>query len=330
MSITNHIYWISILTAMFLLYSGCASDPVEESMINVRPDFQPHLEFYIAEASKRGITADFSETGLSIQFREEEDAESSGVCFIGQFRIEIDRSDWNDLSFFQKEGLILHELGHCHLDREHDNAILPNGEWKSRMRGVPFADDAMSPNTNYSGRRRDYYIDELFDPQTAVPDWVNITANYDDVTEDQREELYYIQDDTVEFERSFAVGGDVDFEIELEMNNWETEEFIAVIWGEDNNEKSFRVGYSKDRRFLVVSGDGIWGTLHVIEELDLITTNDYNKLTIRNIDNVCYVFLNEQFIYWFDYNNQPLGTVQSLERGDINHFRRVRVSLLNI
>ena len=309
-----------------LVIFSCSSEP-DPPAFDLRADFVPHVDQFIEEGRKRGHDIDFSDTGLSIQFSEKADDESSGVCFVGQHRIEIDRKDWNGLSFVAKEGLIFHELGHCELGREHVNHLLSNGEWASRMRGEPFLDESMSTIINYSARRRDYYIDELFDQNTPEPDWVNITQEYDIIDDSQRREIVFIEE-TTSFAEIIPLGASADFEIELEMNNSDTEEFIAVVWGEDNNERSFRIGYNRLREFVILSGDDIWGLMHEIIEFGLVQNDIYNKLTVRKIDDLYYIFVNEQFVYWLDFNGQPIGMVQSLERGDVNYFRNVRVSEL--
>jgi len=324
-TLRNLVVWIGLL----LIYS-CSSEPGTSSPeIDLRPDFIPHVDQYIEEARERGRIVDFASTGLSIKFREEEDEESIGVCFLGQYRIEINRPDWNDFSYNERERLIFHELGHCEIGRGHKNNILINDEWASIMRGVPFEEDVMGPGVNYSGRRRLYYIDELFNPSTPAPEWVNLSQEYEFLDDDNRNVLYEISSDTTHFEHEFGLGSSSDFEIELEMDNRDTDEFIAVIWGENNNDNSFRIGYNKEKAFIVRSGQEIWGTLRFIEDFEFIIQNEYNKLTIRNIDNVYYIFVNEIFVYWFDSDGHSLGTVRSLERGETNHFRNIRISELS-
>ncbi len=308
------------------LFTMCTKDE-EGPLIDVRADFKPFLESYIQEAESRGVKADFSETGLSIQFRPVEDEESAGVCFLGQFRIEIDRSDWNGMAPPEKEGLIFHELGHCHLDRSHLNTLLPNGEWKSRMRGDPFIDDR-PVTVNNSGRRRDYYVDEIFNTNTPVPDWVNITQSYDFINDTQKHVIYEKIPDSISFKERLFLPSGANWEIELEINNFETEEFIGISWGQDNNEKSWRMGYSRENQFIITSGQDQFGTIFFKDDLDELINDEYNELTVRQIDNVCYVFINQSFIYWFDYNRQVIGTFQSIDRGSIDHFRNIRVSEL--
>ncbi|MCS6832652.1 MAG: hypothetical protein NZ521_03675, partial [Flammeovirgaceae bacterium] len=72
---------------------------------------------------------------------------------------------YNDTS---REVLIFHELGHAILLRFHDNSRLPNGAWKTLMTGTRWSifDFYITEPS-----RRDYYIDELFNPNTPTPDW---------------------------------------------------------------------------------------------------------------------------------------------------------------
>lgn len=69
-----------------------------------------------------------------------------------------------------KEELIMHELGHAVLKRDHDFSKLPNLCYKSVMGNFS--------NTMYSGWslpevyfREEYYYDELFDQSTIAPKW---------------------------------------------------------------------------------------------------------------------------------------------------------------
>jgi hypothetical protein len=72
------------------------------------------------------------------------------------------------------ETLVFHELGIVY-GRAHNTDTLPNGDPKSIM--VPNKISLYSvyiPIGNQpcdNGFKRPYYLDELFNPQTAAPDW---------------------------------------------------------------------------------------------------------------------------------------------------------------
>lgn len=79
-----------------------------------------------------------------------------GVCtiFHGMNKeIFINVKSWQYLSIQEREQLIYHELGHCALDRPHDETILENGMPKSFMYPMMFP---------YSKTLRSYYLNELF------------------------------------------------------------------------------------------------------------------------------------------------------------------------
>ena len=75
------------------------------------------------------------------------------------------------------EALIFHELGHCILQQLHLTDTLPKGDPKSRMvQGKLTVDSPCKfvlddPVNCKNLHKRDYYIDEFFDPNTPVPDW---------------------------------------------------------------------------------------------------------------------------------------------------------------
>lgn len=81
---------------------------------------------------------------------------------------------WNNPT--ELETLIFHELGHCILGRMHEQAVLPNGNPKSIMveNNILLYSPCEYPIDGEpcdQGYKRDYYLDELFNPATAVPDW---------------------------------------------------------------------------------------------------------------------------------------------------------------
>lgn len=128
------------------------------------------------EAAARGRNFDFKNSGLIIEFADLED-NAAGLChFEKPIRIEIDTDYWNRMKNFAgaesiHEELIFHEIGHGILNRKHHKALLDNGEWKSLMCGGDSV-EGRTWNINYRGLRRDYYLNELFNQNTPVPEFV--------------------------------------------------------------------------------------------------------------------------------------------------------------
>ena len=80
---------------------------------------------------------------------------------------------WENTTQF--EALLFHEMGHCILGRSHDTSRLPIGVPKTMM--YPNDATVYSPCVYHLDDscdlvyRRAYYLDELFNPATPVPDW---------------------------------------------------------------------------------------------------------------------------------------------------------------
>jgi hypothetical protein len=136
----------------------------------VDPEIQPYVDIFLNEAHTRGLA--FNTTFVKIYFGTTA-SRNSAETFMKSNRIVIDRSGpgWTNYP----EALVLHELGHLLLHREHDDRSLNAFAFKSIMvsRGP----------ARFSGKyayRWPYYIEELFDPNTPKPDWATI----DDRTEE--------------------------------------------------------------------------------------------------------------------------------------------------
>lgn len=162
--------------ACIIIFLGCGKG--NDFAYDVPDEFEPYVRKFEAEARTRGknITID----NLIIKY----DAAASTLYCANSNLI----STTNDVqkiilvnpqvcwqNFIQLETLIFHELGHCILGRQHDNSRMPKGDAKTIM----YPDDITlySPCVYNVGNpcdltyRRPYYVDELFNPSTPVPDW---------------------------------------------------------------------------------------------------------------------------------------------------------------
>ena len=168
---------LPIILISFLL--GCSKDDFEP-VYNVPEEFQPIVESFIAEAQKRGNSIEIS--NMIITYADDLDLKVCATCYSNanneneQRIISINANKcWTN--YQQKEVLIFHELGHCILNREHDNSSLPNGDPKSMM--IKDNISVYSPCVYVFGNtvvcdftfKREYYLDELFDESTPIPDW---------------------------------------------------------------------------------------------------------------------------------------------------------------
>lgn len=169
----------TIFTLVFILL-GCTSKEEFVPLYNVPEEFQGIVEKFIKEAELRGYSYDID--NLIITYDENIDKDLCGKCNSnsqGQneqkiISINPDKCWVND---FQKETLIFHELGHCLLGRTHETALMPNGDPKSMM--VKNDISIYSPCVYTFGNeedcnftyKRNYYLDELFDENTPIPDW---------------------------------------------------------------------------------------------------------------------------------------------------------------
>lgn len=292
------------LSLIVVLFIGCSEEPPE---INVDPVFQEFVDEFVEIAATFGQDIDFSDTGLSIQFRDVVDRGSSGVC-LGNHRIEIETVFWAGLTDDDRQGLIFHELGHCELNRPHRNERLLNGEWASRMRGDPIP-EGFNAVINYAGTRLDYYISEVFLGSAApFPDWQNRTAEFDEVFERTPERNLENVEEFAEFLPGISDG---DFEIEVVMNAGDSEGFIGIQFMGASDDSRVRIGYNPEGSFAIDSGNQIFGLMFLRDNFDVLETGD-NRITIRRQGDFYFVFLNETFVYWFDYFVPSRESVSSL------------------
>jgi hypothetical protein len=62
-------------------------------------------------------------TNTSVYFSKMSAKNIAGTCNFLTNVVEIDRSYWVNLTYFEKENLIFHEYGHCALFKSHNNSM---------------------------------------------------------------------------------------------------------------------------------------------------------------------------------------------------------------
>ncbi len=140
-----------ILSLFFLTTCGCSN--MVPFSYHINPDFMPYVKVF-ESISGIPVHIDIMYSDLTAKGWAGECAKYSS----GYREILIDRATWNLLGSPGKEEEILHELGHCILNRDHDNFFTVIGTDtipESIMYFQVFGD------WNYYTDNRDYYLREL-------------------------------------------------------------------------------------------------------------------------------------------------------------------------
>lgn len=160
----NQFCLIFVLSSLFW---GCSKEnlkPVIDS------DLQTYYDSFLKEAQSRNKAISGTD-GFILQFGSANGAIAR--TYPAENKIVVDSVRWKDVSASEREFTMFHEFGHLFLKRGHNIRTLPNGEFKSMMLTYEANSNVESIHL-YLGVRRKYYIDELFDENTAIPEWANL------------------------------------------------------------------------------------------------------------------------------------------------------------
>jgi len=136
------------------MVTGC-TDEVETD-----PELIPYFDLFASEAAERGITVDYEASRVEGEIQDINDPAVLGQCFRNQDRprkVIIDETYWAGATELEREFLIFHELGHCFLDRDHDDRFDEDGVCISIMHSTPQACKG-----ELSEENKEAYLDELF------------------------------------------------------------------------------------------------------------------------------------------------------------------------
>jgi hypothetical protein len=158
----KQVWKVQKLLLLALIFGSC--NLVDDLSMRgyIDPEIQPYVDSFVEEASKRGI--DVNTAHLKISFKNLKD--QNGVTNRIMHKIYIDPSSRGWLN--EPERVVFHEMAHLYLRRHHDDSTMgEHGDYpKSIMTSVG------GPNFRIHTFRREYYVNELFDPATPAPDWV--------------------------------------------------------------------------------------------------------------------------------------------------------------
>lgn len=159
---------LSIMLFITFAFSACKDDdfssqeqasPTVTTFQNVDARLWPFWREFEVQAARRGIDFDLSDWNLVGQIEPIAEENVAGTCSYGGNHpntVTIDEEIWDELPEIYKEFIIFHELGHCVLFRDHEEAS-NSGICASIMRsGLTRCRD------NYNLNTRDSYLNELF------------------------------------------------------------------------------------------------------------------------------------------------------------------------
>lgn len=141
---------------LFFLVAGCGTGTG-----SVQKEFIPHINKFV-EITGRQVY-------VTMEFAELPD-DYVGMCYIyksGRRKIEIDELYWKEISYNEREELILHELGHCVLDRGHSETKATHPDYR-----YPFPNSIMYPyvfgDSKYYEQFKEHYYKELIEPEKTL------------------------------------------------------------------------------------------------------------------------------------------------------------------
>lgn len=122
-------------------------------------DFFTFIDSFKYEASVYNIDTNNIEN-INITYREYENTNYIGMCTktSSEVSIQISHNFWSKANYYEKEQLIFHELGHCLLNREHNN---DTGYYNNNFVKKSIMSEYLLDYTLYKYYRF-YYIEELF------------------------------------------------------------------------------------------------------------------------------------------------------------------------
>jgi len=164
------------------------------------------------------------------------------------------------------------------------------------MRGDPFTGIQPRIPTPYFGFRKEYYIDELFNPNTPAPTWSRVHYAHDEpldrqvITEktnlNRVNERFSIVPSSYELEATFTMptANNNRTRFEWGTNNFHYYIYVVNGWG----------------YFIGVHEEQLDNNLFYSNNTTLINDKPIEKITIRQHAGVEQVFINDLFIFHLD------------------------------
>ena len=148
-----------IVTYCFVITFSCMACQNDDDK-KIDAELAEFIEVFLEEAEIREVAIDLGMLDISAHIMNIQERNIVGQCYTysnDSKEIIIDENYWRELDYLDKEYIMLHELGHCILDRDHINNKDASGNCISIMQSGSGTCDKQYTYTN-----RKQLIDELF------------------------------------------------------------------------------------------------------------------------------------------------------------------------
>ncbi len=311
----DRILSILFCTAAFFFFS-CEK---EKTKFTIDQELEPYLNLFLEEGKKRGRFVDIEkEGGLILEFADLTPP-VIGLCYSSiPIRVQIDKTYWQKTTESLnrenlREEVVFHELGHGFLKRGHKNTVLENDEWASMMCGEPQI-NGRSWFLNFNGFRKEYYLDELFNSNTPIPEWSKpavFDGNKGDFILDKVETDVILPNsfDTNLLRPLYStmatISSDFYVEIDFVLVNGE---FSGIFAGNDRLDTYNYFTVSTDNRSLVMNNKCAIPFAEVMTGDKYQQGGAYNKLAISKRGDMLFFYINDKLVYQNDYQIPSYNT----------------------
>jgi hypothetical protein len=282
---------------LFILLITLHFSCTHEHSQHIPSEIRSYVDEFSSDAKDKGIDIDLKNFTLDVSFTSLPDAE--GRCYFDGNKVQIDSNFWNRSNQIQRRFIVYHELGHCILDRRHDNTTLPNGECKSLMRG-----DVYNCSENLvSEKWWDYYLSELFVNNEELPAWYDlneIPASVFIINFEKLDTTLAIDPDlerTKDLNCQLKLNPSENFQITFEYKDFP----IGIIPKIKTNYFEFHQSFYGASLYLNYKNPVDPNSKMEIYSNESISFTDRNiKLTVKYKDNLMYFFTNNKLIHVSD------------------------------
>lgn len=129
--------WLNIVGVLLSVLLASCGRGVEGQVIDHGP-FEKYVQKFSAYSQQYGRVATLQDSQVVIRFGDVGGSKRTGICrhsVLSLNEIILDENKWKHLSESSREALLLHEFGHCVMNREH-NDEKERGRPKSLMNSI--------------------------------------------------------------------------------------------------------------------------------------------------------------------------------------------------